>query len=178
MFEQLEAEAPETDVLVLPETVLSGYFLEGGVREVARTREELFSDLQALYQQRVPREGASLDICLGFYELGEGKYYNSALYATLTGPHPQDPERRGKRDEGREGTDRENPTSSPHHLIPSSPSHAIAPSRHHAIPPGVRHVHRKFFLPTYGVFDEKRFVSRGRTVNAFETRFGRVAVII
>src|SRR5436305_2196979 len=63
LFEQLEEENPETDVLVLPETVLSGYFLEGGVREVARTKEQLFADLLALYRERVHRQGAALDVC-------------------------------------------------------------------------------------------------------------------
>ena len=29
------------------------------------------------------------------------------------------------------------------------------------------HVHRKMFLPTYGVFDEERFLSRGRRLQAF-----------
>jgi predicted amidohydrolase len=38
--------------------------------------------------------------------------------------------------------------------------------------------HRKMFLPTYGVFDEERFLSRGRRLNAFETRFGTVALLI
>ena len=28
--------------------------------------------------------------------------------------------------------------------------------------PQIRHVHRKVFLPTYGLFDEERFVERGR----------------
>ncbi len=40
------------------------------------------------------------------------------------------------------------------------------------------HVHRKLFLPTYGVFDEERFLSRGRKLGVFETRFGRMAVLI
>lgn len=40
------------------------------------------------------------------------------------------------------------------------------------------HVHRKMFLPTYGVFDEHRFVSRGRFLRTFETRFGRMAILI
>jgi NAD+ synthetase len=43
---------------------------------------------------------------------------------------------------------------------------------------GVRHVHRKVFLPTYGVFDEERFVDRGREIRAFDTRWGRAAVLI
>ncbi len=33
IFAQFEQDAPDTDVLVLPETSLSGYFLEGGVCE-------------------------------------------------------------------------------------------------------------------------------------------------
>jgi len=44
--------------------------------------------------------------------------------------------------------------------------------------PHVRHVHRKMFLPTYGVFDEERFLSRGRRLGTFETPFGRAAILI
>ena len=40
------------------------------------------------------------------------------------------------------------------------------------------HVHRKMFLPTYGVFDEERFLSRGRRLQTFETRLGRMAMLI
>jgi len=40
------------------------------------------------------------------------------------------------------------------------------------------HVHRKLFLATYGVFDEERFLSRGRRLQAFDTRFGRMAILI
>jgi NAD+ synthetase len=43
---------------------------------------------------------------------------------------------------------------------------------------GIRHVHRKIFLPTYGVFDEERFVEPGLTVQAYDARFGRAAVIV
>jgi N-carbamoylputrescine amidase len=42
----------------------------------------------------------------------------------------------------------------------------------------VVHVHRKMFLPTYGVFDEERFLSRGRKLGVFETRFGKAALLI
>jgi predicted amidohydrolase len=42
----------------------------------------------------------------------------------------------------------------------------------------ILHVHRKMFLPTYGVFDEERFLSRGRRLQTFETRFGRMAILI
>jgi predicted amidohydrolase len=40
------------------------------------------------------------------------------------------------------------------------------------------HVHRKMFLATYGVFDEERFLSRGRKLGVFETRFGGMALLI
>jgi len=40
------------------------------------------------------------------------------------------------------------------------------------------HLHRKMFLPTYGVFDEERFLSRGRKLGVFETRFGTMAILI
>ena len=127
LFAQLRDERISADVLVLPETAMSGYFLEGGVREVARTKEEIYTELNAEYLANGPQ--SPLDIVVGFYEQWERKYYNSCLYATLG-----------------EGTGAEAPR--------------------------IVHVHRKFFLPTYGVFDEKRFVSRGRQINAFPTRFG------
>ncbi len=44
--------------------------------------------------------------------------------------------------------------------------------------PQIVHVHRKMFLPTYGVFDEERFLSRGRRLEAFDTRLGRMAILI
>lgn len=40
------------------------------------------------------------------------------------------------------------------------------------------HVHRKMFLPTYGVFDEERFLSRGRRIGVFETEFEKMALLI
>ncbi len=42
----------------------------------------------------------------------------------------------------------------------------------------ILHVHRKMFLPTYGVFDEGRFLSRGRRMQTFETGFARTAMLI
>lgn len=43
---------------------------------------------------------------------------------------------------------------------------------------GIRHIHRKVFLPTYGLFDEERFVDAGTAIQAFDTAFGRVAMLI
>ena len=44
--------------------------------------------------------------------------------------------------------------------------------------PRLVHVHRKVFLPTYGVFQEERFVEAGDRVKAFDTRWGRAAILI
>lgn len=42
----------------------------------------------------------------------------------------------------------------------------------------VVHVHRKVYLPTYGMFDEGRFWAWGDSIRAFDTRFGRVGMLI
>jgi predicted amidohydrolase len=42
----------------------------------------------------------------------------------------------------------------------------------------VRHVHRKVYLPTYGMFDEQRYFARGDRVRAFESKFGRLTLLI
>jgi NAD+ synthase (glutamine-hydrolysing) len=40
------------------------------------------------------------------------------------------------------------------------------------------HIHHKVYLPTYGLFDEGRFFAPGDSVRAFDTRFGRVGMLI
>ena len=111
-----------------PETALTGYFLEGGVRDLAVTADQLFDDLSRQHEEAgIP----SLDLAIGFYEVHGNRLYNSGLYATLGGSDA-----------------------------------------------GIRHIHRKIFLPTYGVFDEERFVEAGRSVQAFDTRWGRAAILI
>jgi len=40
------------------------------------------------------------------------------------------------------------------------------------------HVHRKMFLPTYGVFEEARFADPGRELAAFNSRFGRMGLLV
>jgi NAD+ synthase (glutamine-hydrolysing) len=42
----------------------------------------------------------------------------------------------------------------------------------------VVHVHHKVYLPTYGLFDEGRFFAWGDTIQAFDTRFGRMGILI
>ncbi len=119
-------EAP--DLLLAPESALTGYFLEGGVRELALPAEEFYQDLSRVHGEAA---GPPLDIAIGFYEVWQNRLHNSSLYATLGGDQA-----------------------------------------------GIRHIHRKVFLPTYGVFDEERFVEPGRSVQAFDTRWGRAAMLI
>lgn len=42
----------------------------------------------------------------------------------------------------------------------------------------VLHVHHKVYLPTYGLFDEGRFFAWGDSIRAFDTKFGRVGMLI
>jgi predicted amidohydrolase len=42
----------------------------------------------------------------------------------------------------------------------------------------IRHLHRKVYLPTYGLFDEQRYLARGERFRAFDTRFGRMGMLV
>ncbi len=42
----------------------------------------------------------------------------------------------------------------------------------------IRHVHRKVYLPTYGMFDEGRDFAAGDRLQAFPTRLGRMGMLI
>jgi len=42
----------------------------------------------------------------------------------------------------------------------------------------ILHVHRKVYLPTYGMFEEGRFLASGDRFRAFETCFGRFGILI
>ncbi len=42
----------------------------------------------------------------------------------------------------------------------------------------VVHIHHKLYLPTYTMFDESRYFAQGNAVRAFDTRFGRVGMLI
>lgn len=42
----------------------------------------------------------------------------------------------------------------------------------------VVYVHRKVYLPTYRLFDDARFFAAGTSFRAFDTRFGRVGLLI
>ena len=42
----------------------------------------------------------------------------------------------------------------------------------------IRHIHRKVYLPTYGIFDEARYLAAGNRIRAFDTALGRMAILI
>ncbi len=42
----------------------------------------------------------------------------------------------------------------------------------------VAHIHRKVYLPTYRIFDDARFFGAGDAFRAFDTRFGRMGLLI
>ncbi|HTP13180.1 MAG TPA: nitrilase-related carbon-nitrogen hydrolase, partial [Bacteroidota bacterium] len=42
----------------------------------------------------------------------------------------------------------------------------------------VKHVHRKVYPPTYGMFEEGRYFSQGDTVAAFDSKLGRFGILI
>jgi len=150
---QLATLEPPVDLVVFPETATSGYFVEGGVRDVAVTGGTLFRDLSLAHEAA---KAPPIDVAVGFYELFQNRYYNSCLYASL-----------GNALSGNASSGNASPgIASPGNASPDLAS------------PGIRHVHRKVFLPTYGVFDEERFVERGRDIRAFDTRWGRAAILI
>src|SRR2546425_7689572 len=53
---------PKPALVVFPETATSGYFVEGGVKELAVTAGTLARDLAAAYR------GPAIDVAVGFYE--------------------------------------------------------------------------------------------------------------
>jgi predicted amidohydrolase len=42
----------------------------------------------------------------------------------------------------------------------------------------IKHLHRKLYLPTYGMFDEMRFFALGENLRTFETPFGEMGILI
>jgi NAD+ synthetase len=131
LIAQAAALEPRPQLVVFAETVLSGYFVEGGVRELSMSAEQLAAELDARLHQLAPGL-APLDVIIGFYETHAGTPYNSAACIALGG----------------------------------------------GVAARVLHVHRKNFLPTYGLFDEERFVDKGYGVRAFDTSWGRAAILI
>ena len=42
----------------------------------------------------------------------------------------------------------------------------------------IKHIHRKIYPPTYGMFEEGRYFGKGRTVRAFDSKWGRFGMLI
>ncbi|MBT8398714.1 MAG: hypothetical protein KJN92_17190, partial [Gemmatimonadetes bacterium] len=117
-------EIPDADIVVFPEASLTGYFLEGGVADVAVPVEEVAAGLG----KPGPR---AANVVLGFYERWQRGIYNSVACFEPDG------------------------------------------DEYRAI-----HVHRKMFLPSYGVFEEARFADPGTELAAFDSRFGRMGMLV
>jgi NAD+ synthetase len=129
VFGRVAAADRPPRVLLFPECALTGYFLEGGVRECSLEAGDLFDGLRARWREA--SDGRPLEVGIGFYERRRDQVYNTAMYAELGGEAP-----------------------------------------------GILHLHRKVFLPTYGVFQEDRFVEPGASVRAFDTAWGRAAILV
>src|SRR6059036_806004 len=82
---QLGKLQPAVDLVVFPETATSGYFVEGGVRDVAVTAGTLFRDLTLEHEAAA---APPIDVAVGFYEVFQNHFYNSCLYASLGNASP------------------------------------------------------------------------------------------
>ena len=63
-------------------------------------------------------------------------------------------------------------------LVEETPAHRFHNSALFLTGGRVRHVHRKVYLPTYGMFDEGRYFAAGDRLEAFTTPLGRMGLLI
>jgi predicted amidohydrolase len=63
-------------------------------------------------------------------------------------------------------------------FVEESPEHLFFNSAAYCEGGKLLHVHRKVHLPTYGLFEEGRYFAAGDSVRAFDTRFGRLAMLV
>ncbi len=63
-------------------------------------------------------------------------------------------------------------------LIEETPEHLFFNSAVYLRGGKAIHVHRKVYLPTYGMFDEARFTAFGDRIDVFETPIGRSSILI
>lgn len=63
-------------------------------------------------------------------------------------------------------------------FVEESDEHLFYVTAVYAAEGGIRGVHRKVYLPTYGMFDEGRYFASGWGFRAFSSRFGRVGMMI
>src|SRR2546428_67311 len=75
---------PPVELLITPEGSMSGYFVEGGVRDVAVTAGTLFRDLATPHEAAGAKR--SLDVAGGVFEGVHNPLYNSCPFAAPRGP--------------------------------------------------------------------------------------------
>lgn len=63
-------------------------------------------------------------------------------------------------------------------FVEESPQHRFYNAAAFSEAGELRAVHRKVYLPTYGMFDEQRYFAAGDRIAAFDTQFGRVGLLI
>ncbi|REJ96580.1 MAG: carbon-nitrogen hydrolase [Planctomycetota bacterium] len=64
-------------------------------------------------------------------------------------------------------------------FVEESPRHRFYNSACYLENGVIAHVHRKVYLPTYGLFDESRYFAAGERIEAFDTtRLGRVGLLV
>ncbi len=63
-------------------------------------------------------------------------------------------------------------------LVEETPGHRFYNAALYLEGGEIRHVHRKVYLPTYGIFDEQRYFAAGDRARAFDTALGRMAVLL
>jgi len=64
-------------------------------------------------------------------------------------------------------------------FVEETPQHRFYNATFYAEGGRVVHVHRKVYLPTYGLFDEQRYYASGERIEAFDAaRFGRVGLVV
>jgi len=64
-------------------------------------------------------------------------------------------------------------------FVEESPQHRFYNAAWFAEQGRIIHVHRKVYLPTYGLFDEQRYFAAGERIEAFDSAsFGRVGLLI
>ena len=42
----------------------------------------------------------------------------------------------------------------------------------------IKHLHRKIYLPNYGIFEEKKYFTSGERMRSFKTSYGKIAILV
>ncbi len=63
-------------------------------------------------------------------------------------------------------------------LVEETPEHLFYNAALYLSMGEILHVHRKVYLPTYGIFDEQRYLAEGGRIRTFRAGIGRAAILI